>query len=46
MIENVTIDDPHIKNAVPVIGTMGLKFGLTVFATQKRATVMNKMPGR
>ena len=45
MIENVTIDEPQIKKAVPVIGTMGLKFGLTVFATQKRLTVMNMVPG-
>lgn len=39
IIEKVTIADPQTKKAVPAIGTMGLKFGFTVFAESPLASL-------
>lgn len=34
-MEKVIMEDPQMKNAVPVIGTIGWKLGLTVLAANR-----------
>lgn len=40
-MENVIMEDPQMKNAVPVIGTIGWKLGLTVFAGGIKLAVLD-----